>query len=291
MIISIENKELRAKIDSHGAQLISLSSKEDGTEYIWQRDPEFWEDSAPVLFPVCGRLTGFRFEYEGREYPMSPHGFLKDRELVLSGVGDRSVDLTLRSNAETKKHYPFDFEVTLSFELFRETLTVRATVKNTGSSDMPFSYGAHPGFNLPLDPGRRFEDYYIEFEEGASPSEIEITPDGYRGRKLFDFPLDGNRLRLSHSLFEKEGRFLKNAGHSVLLACDGGTRSVRMSFPFAETLGFWHAAGTDAPYICIEPWLGTPDPDGIPCRIMEKEDVLILPPGGSKTLEYSITVS
>ena len=77
----------------------------------------------------------------------------------------------------------------------------------------------------------------------------------------------------------------------VKLTCEGGNRSVRMSFPFAETLGFWHAAGTDAPYICIEPWLGTPDPAGIPCRIMEKEDILILPPGGSKTLEYSITVS
>ena len=290
MIITIQNEELEAKIDTHGAQLLSLISLKDEVEYIWQRDPAYWTDSAPVLFPVCGRLTGFRYLYGEREYPMPPHGFLKDSELALAGGGTRFADLTLEADAATERFFPFDFGFTIRFELFRRTLTVGAEVTNSGSSAMPFSYGAHPGFNLPLEPGRRFEDYYIEFEDGVSPTEIEITPSGYRGQSVFDFPLEGNRLRLSHSLFEKEGRFLRNAGHSVLLSCDGGNRSVRMTFPFAGTLGFWHEAGTEAPYLCIEPWLGTPDPEGIECEIMKKEDTVILLPGHSVKLVYTVSV-
>ena len=42
MIITLKNGCLTAGIDTMGAQLISLKDK-DGTEYIWQRDPEVWK--------------------------------------------------------------------------------------------------------------------------------------------------------------------------------------------------------------------------------------------------------
>ena len=59
MIITLKNGCLTAGIDTMGAQLISLKDKE-GTEYIWQRDPEVWKNCSPILFPIVGNLRNDR---------------------------------------------------------------------------------------------------------------------------------------------------------------------------------------------------------------------------------------
>ena len=46
MIVTLKNNGFSAKIDSYGAQLISLQDPA-GTEYIWQRDPKHWANCSP----------------------------------------------------------------------------------------------------------------------------------------------------------------------------------------------------------------------------------------------------
>lgn len=53
MLITLKDAKTTAVIDSVGAQLISLKSSEN-TEYIWQRDPEFWNKCSPL--PHCRKL-------------------------------------------------------------------------------------------------------------------------------------------------------------------------------------------------------------------------------------------
>ena len=53
MIVTLKNNGFSAKIDSYGAQLISLQDPA-GTEYIWQRDPKHWANCSPLLFPIVG---------------------------------------------------------------------------------------------------------------------------------------------------------------------------------------------------------------------------------------------
>lgn len=48
MTVIIQNDQLIAEIAEHGAELISLKSKEHGLEYIWQGDPAYWGRHAPV---------------------------------------------------------------------------------------------------------------------------------------------------------------------------------------------------------------------------------------------------
>ena len=51
MIYSIENKILKATVDTSGAQLQSIYSKATETEYLWQGDPAYWAGRAYNLFP------------------------------------------------------------------------------------------------------------------------------------------------------------------------------------------------------------------------------------------------
>ena len=64
----IENDFLTVGVNPFGAELWSVVSKENGKEYIWQGNPEIWNGRAPVLFPICGRLSGDSYEYGGKSF-------------------------------------------------------------------------------------------------------------------------------------------------------------------------------------------------------------------------------
>ena len=50
------------------------------------------------------------------------------------------------SNEETKKNYPFDFELRVIYSLEGKTLKVKYDVKNKGDDTMYFSIGAHEAY-------------------------------------------------------------------------------------------------------------------------------------------------
>ena len=79
-MIQIENEYLTVQIDPLGAQMHSIKRNEDEREYLWQGDPASWKRQAPVLFPFVGRLKDDQYEYQGKIYHQTQHGFARDRE-------------------------------------------------------------------------------------------------------------------------------------------------------------------------------------------------------------------
>lgn len=55
MIYTIQNEFLTVRVEDLGAQLSSIQAP-DGTEYLWQGDPDIWARRAPILFPFIARL-------------------------------------------------------------------------------------------------------------------------------------------------------------------------------------------------------------------------------------------
>ena len=55
MIYTIQNEFLTVRVEDLGAQLSSIQTP-DGTEYLWQGDPDIWARRAPILFPFIARL-------------------------------------------------------------------------------------------------------------------------------------------------------------------------------------------------------------------------------------------
>ena len=56
MIYVIENDKLKVGVETLGAQLASIYSKETNSEYLWQGDENVWKGRAYNLFPYVGRL-------------------------------------------------------------------------------------------------------------------------------------------------------------------------------------------------------------------------------------------
>ena len=65
----LKNEDLIVKILNKGAEISSIRSKKDGTEYIWQADGKFWSRHAPILFPIVGKLKDDQYQLEGKTYP------------------------------------------------------------------------------------------------------------------------------------------------------------------------------------------------------------------------------
>ena len=53
MLYTIENDLIRVEIDSLGGEMMSVKTKADDTEYLWQGDPAYWKGRAFHLFPMC----------------------------------------------------------------------------------------------------------------------------------------------------------------------------------------------------------------------------------------------
>lgn len=286
MLYSIKNDLLSVTIDTLGAQMISVTG--NGCEYIWQGDEAFWTGRAPLLFPICGRLFEGKYTLDGKEYEMNLHGFARKTEFNAEKISDTEIVFSLSSSDATKAQYPFEFKLTVIYKLDGNKISSSVSVHNLSEGTMPATFGAHPGFNVPLDAGR-FEDWYVEFDRACTPNRLLLSRNGLNTGIKQAMSLEGGRkIRLKHSLFEVDGVFMDNIPRSISLKSDRSERSVTLSYPDMPYLGIWQPARKEAPFVCIEPWCGLPSFEGLRDDMMSKNDTFHIAPGESKRISYEI---
>ena len=284
----ISNGEISLSVSENGAEMMSI--KKDGIEYLWQGNPEFWSDRAYNLFPICGRLTDGKYTFKGKTYEMMLHGFAKLSLFTLTEKDENSLTFTLKSNEETRKMYPFDFVLTVKYTLAGGCIRMDYVVKNTGSENMFFALGGHPGFNIPLDGKGSFEDYYIEFPENCAPRALKMD-NCYMSDETVPFALDGGtKYALHHTMFDNDAIFLCDMPKEVTLKSSVTDRSVTLRYPDMKYLGLWHKPQTTAPYMCIEPWLSVPAYYKKIDDLETKRDMLTLAPKDEYTTHIDIII-
>lgn len=288
-IYTLSNEKLRVEISAAGAELRSAVSKADGCEYIWQGDPKYWEDRAPVLFPICGRFWEGHYTYRGREYEMGMHGFAAASRFEVRDVSDDAVTFVLKDSAATRAVYPFAFSLELSYRLAGDTLSCDVAITNKGEDVMPATFGGHPGFRVPFDGKAPFESFCLRFGERATPNKLLITPDGFYSGRQVALPLvGGDTLPLSHELFASDGIFMCRMPDTVTLCSEKDPHAVTLTYPGFHYLGIWQEYGKDTPFLCIEPWCGMAAYQGEHADLETKPDMFHLQSGEVKRLRYAI---
>lgn len=289
MLYTLKSNTLTVTVSSLGAEVISVRCAGD-CEYIWQGNPEYWSGQAPILFPICGRLFGGTYTYRGKEYEMGIHGFARTSEFTVSHADDTHISMTLTQNEQTLAQYPFDFELTVSYTLNGNSLSSSVNIKNTGEKTMPATFGAHPGFNVPLDSGE-FEDWYVEFGNDCTPNEIVLSDTCFNTGRKRAYPLVNSRIiPLRHILFDIDAVFIDKVCPPVTLKSDKSSRYVKLEYATEDMpyIGLWHKPQSSAPYVCIEPWCGLPAYDGVTDDIEKKNDMLHILPSREKTICYKM---
>ncbi|TPM35839.1 aldose 1-epimerase family protein [Mesorhizobium sp. B2-3-5] len=271
-------------VAGQGAELVSLRDAR-GFEFLWQAGPA-WRRHSPVLFPIVGRLKGDQLRHRGRTYPMTQHGFARDKLFEWAETGPRSCTLVLTDDADTRAHYPFAFRLAVTYTLERQQLGVAIGITNTGDEPLPASIGAHPAFNWPLLPELPKDAYRLTFAE-AEPAPIRRLKDGLLLPQSWPTPIRGKTLTLSERLFDDDAVILDQpAGTSVRYAAEHGP-AIEVSWQGFEELGIWSKPG-GAPFLCIEPWHGIASPVGFDGEFSDKPGLMLIEPGVKRSLSYRI---
>ena len=273
--IRLESGGASATVSTWGAEPVAWSA--GGRDLLWSGDAAFWPRVSPVLFPIVGRVRDSELRFGGKSYPMEIHGFAPESEFsVVERSGD-AVRLVLEDNKETRKRYPFAFQLEVAYRLTKDAFSTEFRVVNRGDKLLPFALGFHPGFRWPFAGGGR-GDYAIEFEAAEEPFVPVITAEGLFSSEKRPVPLQGRRLPLDENVLAREALcFLDARSRSVRFVGPGG--SIRMSAENFSHWALWSLPG--APFVSIEAWTGHGDPEGFAGDITEKPSMRFLEPGGA----------
>ena len=291
-MICLKHKGAEMTIDLMGAEMRSFTTA-DGRDWLWRGSPDSWKSSAPVLFPAIGALKNGGATIAGEFYAVPRHGFAKFQPFEVKEQKEDSISLVLHQNEETRKVYPFDFALTVGYRFLENGFEARFTVENQSGREMPFLIGGHPGFRCPMTDGERFEDYvlYFEKEETVETSLCNNAAHNLDGTEPVPFETDRRTLPLKHADYDRLDTYVlcDLNSRSVDLIHRDTRKGLRFSFDM-PVLAIWSMPEKNAPYVCIEPWQGSPAFANETGRFEDKPWCVKLQPGKTFACGYRMEI-
>ncbi|MEE1045968.1 MAG: aldose 1-epimerase family protein, partial [Clostridia bacterium] len=243
-----------------------------------------WAESSPLLFPICGGLKDDKYTFKGKEYTMPKHGYGRKTMFEVESATDTEAVFLHKSNDETKKCFPFDYELRIIYSIDGYALKTEYKVDNKSGETMYFSIGSHEGYYTP----EGIEDYDVVFPQNETLSSYVLYGNLLSDQKL---PIikDTNILPLYDKYFTIDALVFKDLkSRSAILRNRKTGKAVKVDFDYAPYFLLWHKP--NAPYICLEPWDGVQDIVGSDYDITKKEGIIALDADKTYSGVHTITV-
>lgn len=257
-VFQLQNNLLSIKVNSFGAELCSVISKDINIEYIWQADEKVWARHAPNLFPIVGKLKDGKYTCQSKEYHLPQHGFARDNEFICIEQSTNFLLFEFTSNESTLEKFAFHFRLQIGYHLTENKIKVTYSVFNTDSKELFFSIGAHPAFNCPLQQNESFNDYELVFQN-KNKLIINQLNDGLITNQIKEIELVNNKLPVSRELFDNDALVCMNTQIEEVSLISKKTKHgvslVSKEWPY---YGIWSKKGTNQ-FVCLEPWYGIAD--------------------------------
>lgn len=242
--MKLDNGILCLELTNEGGEMSSLTYK--GYDILYKGDGEYWKGKNPTLFPMISSPASKQYTYKGITYPCRNHGLIRYSNLQTTVETDKEITMTLCSNEDTLKEYPFDFEYNITYKLADNRVLIDYDITNKSSEIMPFTFGLHPGFIV-----RDFDKIKLVF------------PDDQKGALFNQYQQTSKMVDINpYTNFVDDVKELE-----TVIFKDLKSKYVRLVQPEYEIcvdmsafkyLALW-TANTNSNYICIEPWLSIND--------------------------------
>jgi aldose 1-epimerase len=291
-----------------GFNCYSFQASPDGkpVELLWSA-PTFTTGTArpagsgiPIMFPFAGRIAGTSFVYEGKTYQLEVgddlgnaiHGFvhrrpwrvIEQKRQSTSGEFQASID-----DPSLLERWPADFRIRVDYRVELSKLLGLVKIENPDTRPLPFGFGTHAYFRLPLSHGGRPDQCRVQVPVGNDWELAGLRPTGR-------FSNSDAAQRLAAGIPFGEMQFDNVFGG---LEFDGGVCEARIHDPhkdrvlrlrFGEEYRFcvvFNPPHREA--ICIEPYTSLPDPFTLREQGIEPYQNL-LAPGESWTSRFEISL-
>jgi len=159
-----------------------------------------WRGKSLFLWPATGatkkphqlanKYAPGHYSVNGRDYPMQFHGFAGRKPWQVVSQNADTLKLRLVSDQQTKKYYPFDFEILLTYTLLANGVELIHEVKSSANNinNMPFSIGNHLTFKAPLIETNKLADFKFST---SCKKQMEYDQHGLPTGKTFNASLNG----------------------------------------------------------------------------------------------------
>jgi aldose 1-epimerase len=152
----------------------------------------------PILFPFAGRIRGTEFQFQHEHYRLPAgddfgnaiHGFVLSRAWRVVEQRQDLVTgefLASRDDPALLRHWPADFRIRVTYQLARNELRCQVEADNPDNRPLPFWFGTHPYFRLPLVAGSQANQCRIRVPAAAYWELENLLPTGRR------LPVKGHR--------------------------------------------------------------------------------------------------
>lgn len=284
--IVVRSRGTTLVVSPRGAEPTSLRDAE-GHEYLWQAGQQ-WPHHAIVLFPIICRVPGDTITVRGQDYPMPLHGIAQHQLFDVVDVSDSSVSLVLTADEETRRHFPYEFALAVTYQADGPAITVTYDVQNRGELPMPFSLGSHPAFAWPLEAEARRTLHEIRFDEPEYGPYRRVVDDLLTEEEYPTLVGDDQQIGLSDALFEDGAVIMPSVVSKGLSYRSSTGREVRLDWEGFTGITLWTKPG--AGFLCIEPWRGLPAPHDFVGDFLDKPGNSIVSAGERAQFSYRITL-
>lgn len=198
LTISCRNGETCATIlPTLGFNCIEFSTTVDGRAVsVLDTEPGFETgerrpvgSGIPLLFPFPNRINHGKFSHRGQSYVVSPsewsqqtiHGFCVNRPWKVLERSPESLTgefLLSRDAPERRAQWPADARLVVKYSVEEASLHAEVTVENPDTVPLPWGFGTHPYFRLPLGDGHSPDECVIHAEVSEQWELNECFPTG-----------------------------------------------------------------------------------------------------------------
>jgi aldose 1-epimerase len=246
-------------------KLVEILSSEPGFE---QGDKKGTRSGIPLLFPFPNRIQGGLYSWDGKEYQLPAtdghgnaiHGFVVDRpwRVITADSKTAIAEFQLSLDAPDRlPMWPSDFLIEVKYSLSAARLRADIRIVNAGDSTLPWGFGTHPYFNIPILP-----------DGDSAECQIQVPAD--ESWELKDFIPTGRRIPVEPRVDLRNGVGLHERKLDDVLTglqIVGGRTSARV---IDRSLGFCVTQSADSvfqecvvftppgrPCVCLEPYTCT----------------------------------
>jgi len=255
---------------------VQFGGESPAEELLWAEDGFQAGDKRPsgsgipLLFPFPGRICGGKFEFEGRNYqvaregdrPNAIHGFVYNRPWRIVAQSASHATAEFQASVEDPsilKQWPSDFRVKATYRLHGNQLDFEAEFTNCGVANLPWAFGTHAYFRLPLAGDSNVADTMLTAPVDGEWEMTDMLPTGTLANLPVDLDLSGGE-RLADRQFDTPYRIKSLSGKVATLVADPSSgRVVEQVFDSQEypQLVIYTPGNREA--VCLEPYTCVPD--------------------------------
>lgn len=286
--------EIKMESSNKGAELLSV--KVNGVERIHQgarvldnSGEVYWRRHSSVFFPIVGAFKDNKYTINKKEYTMPKHGFARDMEFEVLEKNDMYHSYILKNNAETKRMFPYKFELYVTYLINNDTLMIKYRVVNKDKKEIAFGLGGQPAFicNVPSN------SFYVEFEN--EEENINILR-AQKGMSVEVSPVineniiqDNKYILLNNETFEFDRIILQDISSKkiYLKSREKEKEILKLRFNNFPHFSIW--SKPNSPFVAFAPFHNIPDKKESETDLFKKENLIKLKPKEEFECSYYVT--